>query len=405
VLRSRPLPSMAEAAAAGEMEQVEVDTPTATPPDSPAPLDADEQLSPSGSAPPPLELLEATSDDAPPELPAAVPRTGPMGTPRMTPIAVRKSATSRDGTGDKAGAGSDDEMSEAEKTHAGNWLFASNLLQTFGMMISMQSTNQIWLDHFAGDFGAHARVMTRLSSVSNVIGFIIKPMLASSTDKFGRKPLLSLSPVLQFILKGAMVLCPTRWLVSLLSLQYMSSAFTYETGRIATDAAHGDMYAKQPKMLSKMISRQMLTYPITSIICPLIGGSLARIHLRLPLAVTALVSLASALFIVPRVPETLPASRRTARISLAGASPLSAVKLFTQGRRLRGLACFQIVNNVSSGMNTHQIQEIHQMQVCEKRKPPLAGTRLALRVRRAACAARGGCALALVIQHLPPSPS
>ncbi len=327
--------------------------PAATPPDSPAPP---ESAAPPVD-PPPDVSLEMQSSDEDTEL-MGVQHAGPMGTPRMSQVVLQTASVSA-----AAANSGDGSMTAAEKAHAANWLFASNLMQTFGMMISMQSTNQIWLEHFNGDFGNHARVMTRLSTISNVVGFIVKPLLASMTDKFGRKPLLSLAPVLQFVLKGSMVVCPTRWLVVLLSFQYMSSAFTHETSRIATDAAHGDMYSSNPKMLGKMISRQMMTYPITSIVCPLIGGTLARTHLRLPLAVTALVSLISALLVVPRVPETLSVSRRKPRITLAGASPLSAIKLFTQGTRLRRLAAFQIVNNISSGMNTYQIQQIHQMQI------------------------------------------
>ena len=57
----------------------------------------------------------------------------------------------------------------------------------------------MFLDYFAGDFAAHARVMTTLSSVSAIVGFFLKPLFASMTDKYGRKPLLALSPILQVI--------------------------------------------------------------------------------------------------------------------------------------------------------------------------------------------------------------
>lgn len=109
-------------------------------------------------------------------------------------------------------------------------------------------------------------------------------------------------------------------------------------------------------MLSKLISRQMITYPVTSIVCPLIGGYLSSIHLRLPLAVHALATIASLALVVPQVPETLRKSKRIAKISLAGASPLGAVKLFTQGKQLRKIAWMQLVHSCADGRVTHQIQ-------------------------------------------------
>lgn len=156
-----------------------------------------------------------------------VPTRGPMGTPRMTPVALRPNmdaAAHEPAAG--AGDSGDREMTEPEKVTASNWLFACSLLQTFGMQISQQATNQIWLDHFAGDFSAHARMMTRLSSTSSIIGFVVKPWLASMTDKFGRKRLLALSPLLQGMFKCAMTVCPRHLLVPLLTGQYIASSFT-----------------------------------------------------------------------------------------------------------------------------------------------------------------------------------
>ena len=62
------------------------------------------------------------------------------------------------------------------------------------------------------------------------------------------------------------------------------------------------MYSTQPKQLSKMLARQMITWPITSIVCPLIGGYLSTIHLRLPLAISAVIHALAAVLVVPRVP-------------------------------------------------------------------------------------------------------
>ena len=107
--------------------------------------------------------------------------------------------------------------------------------------------------------------------------------------------------------------------------------------------------------------RQMITYSLSSLICPLIGGWLAQRHLRLPFVVTAALYAVNGLIFVPQVPETIPDSKRTSRLSIAGASPLSAVKLFTRGARLRKVALLQVVH--SFGSNNYNIEDIHKMQV------------------------------------------
>ena len=92
----------------------------------------------------------------------------------------------------------------------------------------VQASTQIWLDHFAGDFAAHAATMTRLSTASAAIGFVVKPVLASLSDVYGRRPLLLLPPVLNTALKAAMVFAPHAANVQLLRAQHLLGAFTWE---------------------------------------------------------------------------------------------------------------------------------------------------------------------------------
>ena len=87
---------------------------------------------------------------------------------------------------------------------AANWLLASSFLSTFAMSLTMQATTEIWLGHFAGDFTRHARRMTSLGTLSSVLGFFIKPLLASLSDAHGRVPLLFLSPSVNLVLTTLM---------------------------------------------------------------------------------------------------------------------------------------------------------------------------------------------------------
>ena len=243
------------------------------------------------------DAADEEAEDATDAMAGLVPRSGPNGTPRLSP-AVR--ATDLPDLAPLEPA--DRQMTEREKARASSWLFVCSLSQSLCSNISLQAKNQMFLDYFAGDFAAHARVMTTLSSVSAIVGFFLKPLFASMTDKYGRKPLLALSPILQSANFFAIALCPMSWIITTLMVQQVLQSFTWETSRIASDAAYGDMYSTQPKQLSKMLARQMITWPITSIVCPLIGGYLSTIHLRLPLAVSAVIHALAAVLVVPRVP-------------------------------------------------------------------------------------------------------
>ena len=105
---------------------------------------------------------------------------------------------------------------------AANWLLASSFLSTFAMSLTMQATTEIWLGHFAGDFTRHARRMTSLGTLSSVLGFFIKPVLASLSDAHGRVPLLFLSPAVNLALTTLMAAAPPGWRVPILTTRCAS---------------------------------------------------------------------------------------------------------------------------------------------------------------------------------------
>ena len=179
------------------------------------------------------DAADEEAEDATDAMAGLVPRSGPNGTPRLSP-AVRAT----DLPDDLAPLDpTDRQMTEREKARASSWLFVCSLSQSLCSNISLQAKNQMFLDYFAGDFAAHARVMTTLSSVSAIVGFFLKPLFASMTDKYGRKPLLALSPILQSANFFAIALCPMSWIITTLMVQQVLQSFTWETSRIASDAA------------------------------------------------------------------------------------------------------------------------------------------------------------------------
>ena len=60
--------------------------------------------------------------------------------------------------------------------------------------------------------------------------------------------------------------------------------------------------------------------------------------------------------------ETLRKSKRKARLTITGASPLSCVKLFTRGKQLRKMAWMQLVHSCTDGHVTYQLQQVHSVR-------------------------------------------
>ena len=214
---------------------------------------------------------------------------------------------------------------------AANWLLASSFLSTFAMSLTMQATTEIWLGHFAGDFTRHARRMTSLGTLSSVLGFFIKPLLASLSDAHGRVPLLFLSPSVNLALTTLMAVAPPGWRVPILTTRCASlgpqlcivlappphstnglgvradamSAFTYEAQMLVRNACMGDMFSSDSKRLGRQLARMQMVWPLSSIVCPILGGWLTTISLRLPMALSAAVVALSLAVVVPRIPVRL----------------------------------------------------------------------------------------------------
>ena len=125
------------------------------------------------------------------------------------------------------------------------WLVIASSLEYLAISISTQASNQLWLDRFGGDYAAQARVMGRLSSGAAVLGLFLRPLVAQSSDIFGRKPLLLLAYGLQTLLKGGIAAAPEQLRLPLLALsQYLLGFVTWESSMFTISAAIGDMLSE-----------------------------------------------------------------------------------------------------------------------------------------------------------------
>ena len=247
------------------------------------------------------------------------------------------------------------------------WLVIASSLEYLAISISTQASNQLWLDRFGGDYAAQARVMGRLSSGAAVLGLFLRPLVAQSSDIFGRKPLLLLAYGLQTLLKGGIAAAPEQLRLPLLALsQYLLGFVTWESSMFTISAAIGDMLSEaDPTRLGVMLARQQTMWQVVTIVGPLCGGWLAAASggPRLPLAVTTAVFGVTTAVVALCVPETLAPEKRSSKFTLQQSSPLSSLQLFRRGP---GLACAVLLQTIDFWSDENvlwDVQTVHQVQV------------------------------------------
>ena len=223
---------------------------------------------------------------------------------------------------------------------------ATTACQIAGSLV-FSAMDQIFLEAHQGDFVAHARMMSLIGSASSSLSFIFQPLVGSLIDAYGRKPLMLTAGTLQVLLKGLTALVPPTARVPVIVAQWLIGFVTYDGFMFARDASIGDLWGDNPKELGRALSRLQAIRPVSSIVSPLVGGHLAARSVRLPYALAALMYGCVAL-IAASMPETLPSGgkRKASEFKMLSASPLSALKLFTSGQRLRKIALLQLITSV-----------------------------------------------------------
>lgn len=124
------------------------------------------------------------------------------------------------------------------------WLLVVSSWEYLSLQISTQASHQVWLDFYAGDYGAQARAMGRLSAAGGLLGFFLRPLLAQASDVFGRKPLLLLSYAIQAVVKSGIAMSPLTVSVPLLATsQYLLGFVTWELSTQTIDSALGKYFS------------------------------------------------------------------------------------------------------------------------------------------------------------------
>ena len=182
-----------------------------------------------------------------------------------------------------------------------------------------------------GDTARAARVYGLFGTVWALMQFVFSPVLGALSDRFGRRPVVLISNFglgLDYVL---MALAPTvGWLFVGRVISGITAASISTAGAYIADVTPPERRAASFGMIGA-------AFGVGFIVGPAFGGLLGAIGPRVPFWVAAGLSLASAMYGLFVLPESLPAEQR-GRFSWRTASPLGSLRLLRSHAELLGLA-------------------------------------------------------------------
>src|SRR5262245_34353500 len=220
------------------------------------------------------------------------------------------------------------------------FIFVTIALDTLALGMIIPVLPKLVEGFLAGDTARAAEIFGIFGTVWALMQFFCAPVLGAASDRFGRRPVILFSNFglgLDYIL---MALAPSiAWLfvgrvISGITAASISTAHAY-----VADVTPPERRAKAYGLLGA-------AFGIGFILGPAFGGVLGAMHPRLPFWVAAAFSLLAAASGLVRLPQRLPAERRTA-FSWRRTNPLGALNLLRSHRELSGLATTNFLVNLA----------------------------------------------------------
>ena len=236
-------------------------------------------------------------------------------------------------------------MSEAaaagSRRAAVRFVLITVFLDVIGMGLVMPIWPQLVQGFVGGSTVKAAPVLGVFSTVYMAMQFVCSPLLGALADRFGRRRVILISVFGMGIDYIVMALAPSlAWLF---------------VGRIASGAASATFstaYAyvadvTPPEKRAAAFGLVGAAYGVGFIMGPLLGGFLGQFGARLPFWGAAGLALASGLYGLFVLPESLAPENR-GRFSFARANPLGALELLRRHRELLGLASVNFLTQLAN---------------------------------------------------------
>jgi len=173
---------------------------------------------------------------------------------------------------------------------------------------------------FALKYGLTKQMVGILFATFSFFQLIATPIIGRLSDRFGRKPLLTLSLLGTSVSLFIFALAPSTWVL------FLARALDGVTGgnMSVAQAVISDLYP--PKKRAKLFGVLGGTWGVSFLIGPVIGGLLSRFGLTTPFFFSAFLALVSALMALLFLPETRGLSKNNTSVSFDRSKVLSFVK-------------------------------------------------------------------------------
>lgn len=200
----------------------------------------------------------------------------------------------------------------------------------------------------------------RVLSAAGVLTFAFNPVLGGLSDAFGRKPIMTMSPVFGTLTGSLLTWSPSVWALVVRRFFMPLSSTPWHQGESACLA---DMFAGDPGGYGLARSRINTVAAVNKIFCPMIGGALAAISIRLPWGVGAFAFLVQTVVMRLFLRETLPKAKRVPFKWKHSSNPLAFLTLFRRGRRVMLLAICHMWSQAFAGrFATFRYEQLHLTQ-------------------------------------------
>jgi len=215
-------------------------------------------------------------------------------------------------------------------------LYAVSLLRTTAVAIAMIPAFNLRVSSLGTDLGYDAAEVANalglISALRSFSEFTAAPLLASWSDRLGRKWALLLSSV-AFVLEAALIAVSPGLLM--MGIVHTLGGFLASNGAIETSCV-ADATPAGPKR-AVAVGRFLTVVGAALVLGPFLGGILLEnFGGRSPFAFSAVLGFVALLALIAFVPEYLPPSRRASMTGgNAGAPVLAAFQLLVQNPALR----------------------------------------------------------------------
>jgi DHA1 family tetracycline resistance protein-like MFS transporter len=220
------------------------------------------------------------------------------------------------------------------------FIFCVVALDVLALGVMLPVLPAIVLGFVNDDTGRAAEVFGLFATVWALMQFLCSPFMGALSDCYGRRPVILISSFglgLDYIF---MAVAPTLTLlfvgrvISGITASTISTAFAY-----IADVTPADRRAKAFGLVG-------VAFGAGFVVGPAIGGLLGGLDPRLPFWVSAVASLANAVFGWFVMPESLPPERRMA-FQWKRANPVGSLNLLRSHHQLLGLASVDFLGNVA----------------------------------------------------------